>query len=304
MTQSTIWEIEDLPPDALQYGIEPQDPLVRRFRPVRPQMINPDPGSITAFKDALSVTLPSPWENPRGATLDASSYDSATIQMEADKDYMLPAYDWPKPGSLWQAELRKRYLIGLDHEITNTSQSPAMVLNPTATDLMLSGIRSQHNYDFTPRYGETSYQGHTLDFALPNSVTVVFISHHIPESIPSQTIDVLERIKNLPDNWDGDGATRIDPQTVEKAKQLIRQAFLAAPGRLKPPSVAPAFDGMIVAEWSGPEGRELILDIPAGDQIPGFLLVERSPQGEEIETDDELMMPWSIPHLIARLMGN
>lgn len=304
MTPSTIWKVEDLPPKALHYGIEPQEPLVRRFRPVRPQMINLDPGSITASKDPLSATPPPPWENPRGAIIDASSYGSATIQMDAGKDHMLPGYDWPNPGTLWQAELRKRDLIRLAHEITDTSQSSATVLNSTATDLIISGIPSQHNYDFIPGYEETSYQGHTLGFSLPNSVTVVFISHRITESIPSQTINALERIKNLPDNWDGDGATRIDPGTVEKAKQLIRQAFLAAPGRLKPPSVAPAFDGMIVAEWSGPDGRELILDIPAGDQFPGFLLVERSPQGEEIETDDELIPPWSVPRLIARLMGN
>ena len=133
-----------------------------------------------------------------------------------------------------------------------------------------------------------------------------FISHlhrAQPEVIPAQTLRVLQSIKALPDNWDGDGATRIAEETVSRATRLIRQAFQAAPNDLKPPSVAPAFGGMIVAEWSGPGGRELILDIPPAGESPGFLLVEPNGEGEEIETDAELTPPWTMRQLIARLIG-
>jgi hypothetical protein len=121
--------------------------------------------------------------------------------------------------------------------------------------------------------------------------------------VPVQTLRSLKRIKELPDNWDGDGASRIEEETVLRAAGLIREAFQAAPNKLKPPSVAPAFGGMIVAEWSGPDGRELILDIPPAGEVPGFLLVEPSVDGDEIETDALLVPPWSMRHLIARLNG-
>ena len=123
------------------------------------------------------------------------------------------------------------------------------------------------------------------------------------EIIPLQTLRTLRRIKELPDNWDGDGATRIQEETVLRATKLIREAFQAAPNKLKRPSVAPAFGGMIVAEWSGPSGRELILDIPPAGEPPGFLLVEPSVDGDEIETDAVLAPPWSMRQLIARLTG-
>ena len=123
------------------------------------------------------------------------------------------------------------------------------------------------------------------------------------DPVPVQTLRALERIKQLPDNWDGDGASRIEEATVSKAERLIREAFRASPNKLKPPSIAPGFGGMIVAEWSGTEGRELILDIPPGGEAPGFLLVEPLVDGDEIETDGVLGPSWSMRHLITRLNG-
>ena len=151
---------------------------------------------------------------------------------------------------------------------------------------------------------QETVQDHIREHAIRPSTTLIHLAEAHPNPIPSETLAALERIKGLPDNWDGDGASRIDEKTVEKAEQLIREAFLAAPQGLKSPSVAPGFGGMIVAEWSGPKGRELILDIHAGDETPGFLLVERSPDGEEIETDEELSPPWYIPNLISRLVSD
>ena len=123
------------------------------------------------------------------------------------------------------------------------------------------------------------------------------------EVIPAGILRALQRIRELPDNWDGDGATRIEEETLSRATRLIREACRVAPHDLKPPSVAPAFGGMIVAEWSGPGGRELILDIPPLGEVPGFLLVEPSGEGDEIETDAELAPPWTMRQLIARLTG-
>ena len=146
----------------------------------------------------------------------------------------------------------------------------------------------------------------TFELVEGNLGVNAFVSHFHEirqEFIPLQTLRSLQRIRELPDNWDGDGATCIQEETVLRATRLIREAFQVAPNKLKPPSVAPAFGGMIVAEWSGPGGRELILDIPPAGEPPGFLLVEPSVEGGEIETDAALAPPWSMRLLIARLTG-
>ena len=179
-------------------------------------------------------------------------------------------------------------------------------LYSTATDAITVGTYGSMSLGSTYHANETFYLRKLLEdaFRLFGALIILVEPNPNPDPAPSETLTALERIKELPDNWDGDGASRIDEKTVEKAQQLIREAFLAAPDKLKPPSIAPGFGGMIVAEWSGPEGRELILDIHPGDEASAFLLVEHSPDGEEIETDEELGSTWSMRDLIVRLIGN
>ena len=97
-------------------------------------------------------------------------------------------------------------------------------------------------------------------------------------AIPAETKNALARIRELPDNWDGDGASVISPHTVERAEELIRDAFVFAPDKLRPPSVAPGYGGMIVIEWSDDKGSELILDV-LPDEPVRFLLMGYSLTG-------------------------
>ena len=122
--------------------------------------------------------------------------------------------------------------------------------------------------------------------------------------IPKVTLDALNRISSLSNNWDGNEAQRVHPNTIEKARLLLEEAFSVLPVNIPLPSVAPAFNGMIVVEWTGLEGRELILDVPPGEEPPGFLLVDPNAVGAEKETDSEIGDEWSIRGVIARLLGD
>ena len=174
---------------------------------------------------------------------------------------------------------------------------------PSATIFPADDTHGLAGFGLVSRGNETGCEIKLTEAVFRASVlrNILIRTSNVP--IPSETIRALNRIKELPDDWDGDGASKIEEETVSKATSLIREAFLASSSKLEPPSVAPAFGGMIVAEWSGPGGRELILDIPPGDEPPGFLLVEPSDDGNEIETDAEIGNFWSIRDVIARLNG-
>ena len=269
---------------------------------MRPKMIELNTEGVITFNDPQNASPLALWEDDTKITANASSYRGMRIQRESDGEYRIPTYNWPMAGSDWIADLQDIRFIRLRHGISDTSQLAERMLSSTATNVIAAGTYDQDNYDIAYNVNKAFYLRNLLDGARRRPVAVVSVSGHSPNPIPSEALSALARIKNLPDNWDGDGASRINESTVAKAEQLIREAFLASPKRLKPPSVAPAFGGMIVAEWSGPGGRELILDIPAGDAPAGFLLVEVSPEGEELETDDQLGHAWSIQDLIARLI--
>ena len=272
---------------------------------MRRKMIELNTEGVITFNHPQNANPLALWEDDAKITANASSYRGMRIQRESDGEYRIPTYNWSMAGSDWIADLQDTPFIRLGHGISDTSQLAERMLSSTATNVMAAGTYDQGNYGLAYNVNKVNkafYLRNLLDAALRRPVTVVFVSGHSPSPIPSEALSALARIKNLPDNWDGDGASRINESTLAKAEQLIREAFLVSPKRLKPPSVAPAFGGMIVAEWSGPGGRELILDIPAGDAPAGFLLVEVSPEGEELETDDQLGHAWSIQDLIARLI--
>ena len=122
-------------------------------------------------------------------------------------------------------------------------------------------------------------------------------------NVPPVTRRTLDSLEALPENWDGEGAAKISRETIRKATALLNEAFSACQGGVQSPSIAPGFGGMIVAEWLGSNGKELILDIPPGDDPPGFLLVEPDPNGDEVEIDSEICTAWSISDVMSRFLG-
>ena len=85
---------------------------------------------------------------------------------------------------------------------------------------------------------------------------------------------------------------------------MLRRAYLVAGDVLPVPFISPAHDGMLVAEWKTATGKELILDVPPDETLPGFLLVEPSPSGDEFETDAEIGDEWPIERVIHQMLAS
>lgn len=120
--------------------------------------------------------------------------------------------------------------------------------------------------------------------------------------LPKAVIERLQYLARLPQNWDLDGAASISSGTIARARAILQEAFAAEGHNLPVPSIAPAYDGMLVIEWNSAAGKELTIDIPANDDPSGFLLVEPQSEGEEIEIDEELGGKWSTTAVIHRLL--
>ena len=256
-----------------------------------------------ALKDVSSFSFDVEW-GEGASVVRGFPGDGSLLEwlVSAEQCQLLPVDEPLAPQSFWS---RLRELNSLGH----ISEAPAFVEGhdyyaaSTATSLMKPAGNLVMPFEAG---SNTVAVGASAKLVEGEDAVYAFLRHlHSVERevVPSQTMRALERIRALPENWDGDGATRIAEETVSRATRLIRQAFRASPNDLKPPSVSPAFGGMIVAEWSGPGGRELILDIPPSGEPPGFLLVEPNGEGDEIETDADLTPPWTMRDLIARLAG-
>lgn len=123
--------------------------------------------------------------------------------------------------------------------------------------------------------------------------------------LPLEVENELDRISNLPANWDGDGIAAVDIFTIERTKYVLRMFFKYGGGRLAVPLVGPAHDGRMILEWDTDHGDELIVDVPASRTAPlRFLLVEPTPFGREMEIESEISDEWSIQAIVHRLLGN
>lgn len=302
MRAATIWDIEASTPESNLYSAEGGKILFGDFSVVCPKIIEVSQGGFNTFKEPQNASTLPFWDDYAKMGAGAVSYAVIGTPREADREFMIAAGDWPTADSDWLADLQDTPFTRSSYGIGDTSFLLERTLSSTATNVLTPDTLGQVAYHISYDAGKAYIARHLLDAALRRHVTIVLVADHDSDPVPKETLSALNAIKNLPDNWDGDGTSRIDVATVAKAERLIRQAFLTSPRRLMPPSVAPGFGGMIVAEWSGPTGIELILDIPPGDDPPGFLLVELSPEGDELETDDQLGHSWSIRDLIARLI--
>jgi hypothetical protein len=304
MRTSTISEIQAGSQEGLQSHEEAERMLFTRVVPRRKNHFYFTADGVNCFYNFDIPNAPAPWDENVKITQDLISHGLRWDQRESVGQHEIPSSEWPTAGSRRLTDWLETSAIRVGHQMAEMVRGPEKTTDSTATNFVAAGdyglliLEPAYNAD------EHLYWVKLIKDALRRSPVVTVIPSHEANPIPSETSRSLERIKELPDNWDGDGASRINEKTVSKAERLIREAFMTSPNKLDAPSVAPGFGGMIVAEWSGPEGRELILDIPPGDEAPGFLLVERSTEGNEIETDDELGPTWSMSELIARLLGD
>ena len=120
--------------------------------------------------------------------------------------------------------------------------------------------------------------------------------------LPQEILERMDYLAKLPNNWDGEGATPVSQVTINRLKELLERAT-ANVGDLPAPFISPAHDGMLVAEWDIPGGKELIIDVPLGTSPLEFLLTEIGDAGEEIEIDGEIGAPWTVGNLFRRFLA-
>lgn len=121
--------------------------------------------------------------------------------------------------------------------------------------------------------------------------------------VPQAIIDRLNDLVRLTSNWDGQGGSSVTESAVVALLSLLRRAYLVGGDQLTLPFICPSQDGTLVAEWKTSAGKELILDVPAGNDPPGFLLVEPQIGGQEVETDAEVGSRWPIEKVIFQLLA-
>ena len=123
--------------------------------------------------------------------------------------------------------------------------------------------------------------------------------------LPPEVENELERLANLPANWDGNGSIALDPATVARARFVLGFAFFFGGEALPVPFFSPTRDGRLILEWDIEPGRELIMDVPKPPDAPiRFLLVEPEAKGGESEIESEISDKWSMQGIVYRFLAN
>lgn len=94
------------------------------------------------------------------------------------------------------------------------------------------------------------------------------------------TVQSLLDLLQLPQNWDGYGAVRIQEQIAQKVLMVLVEVMESdAPA----PSIVPLSDGGVQVEWHR-RGRNLEIEFPDGE-APGFYYYE---DGSELESEGQV----------------
>lgn len=108
----------------------------------------------------------------------------------------------------------------------------------------------------------------------------------------------FEQLRQLPQNWDSYGASRISDKAIEKGESILTVMTAAAFDQQF--FVAPSPKGGVQIEWELP-GKELILEIPPSGEPITYLLVETTSTGEEREAEETIAGTEGLKHLLERI---
>jgi hypothetical protein len=123
--------------------------------------------------------------------------------------------------------------------------------------------------------------------------------------LPPEVESELERLSELPTDWDGNGTVALDQATVARARFVLGFAFFFGGEALPVPFLSPTRDGRLILEWELEPGRELIVDVPKPPDAPiRFLLVEPEADGGEAEIESEISDKWSMQGIVYRFLAN
>lgn len=122
-------------------------------------------------------------------------------------------------------------------------------------------------------------------------------------ALPQELSDRLAHLATLLPNWDSYGAVPISSDAITRTKAILRRILALGDKGIPLPFIGPSGDGTLVLEWKTPAGKELILDIPLGEEPLPFLLVEpQGPEGE-VETEGVIGETLTLAEVIRRLQA-
>ena len=114
----------------------------------------------------------------------------------------------------------------------------------------------------------------------------------------------IRRLRELPDNWDGQGARRLadDDDLIAKAEQTWDTVVEIMPATLLP-DVLPGPSGFITFSWRRVVGKNLQLNIFRGEDGQLILdwLLETRPSGRY--TDEAVFDPSLLPRLVEKYLA-
>jgi hypothetical protein len=108
------------------------------------------------------------------------------------------------------------------------------------------------------------------------------LSFEVPEPVPvwfNETMEALEQLSNLRDNWDSYGARPIKDDTIFTALDL---AYRILSHDADAPIVVPTSDSGVQLEWSD-NGYELEVRVRPNGDVSAFRFDEAAGEGNTIE---------------------
>ena len=130
--------------------------------------------------------------------------------------------------------------------------------------------------DVSRLIAESRRENRATDYSRPASVTC---EAEVAAWL-KPTLQSLQDLLQLPQDWDGYGAVRIQEQIAQKALMVLVEVMENdAPA----PSVVPLSDGGIQVEWHQ-RGRNIEIEFPA-DKAPDFYYYE---DGTELESEGQV----------------
>ena len=123
--------------------------------------------------------------------------------------------------------------------------------------------------------------------------------------LPSEVEAELERLADLPADWDENGTVALGKATIARTRFVLGFAFFFGGESLPVPFLSSTRDGRLILEWELGPSRELIMDVPKSPDAPiRFLLVEPEAGGRESEIESEISDKWSMQGIVYRFLAN
>ena len=117
-----------------------------------------------------------------------------------------------------------------------------------------------------------------------------------------KVLEGLEKIANLPEDWDGEGSPKIDPKLLGSVRSLLWQVAGADVPELQNLFVVPISGGGFQIEWDSDKKH---LEISFGDNIHAMFLTEETVDEKvqmvsgEFDSDNRNALVWLLRWFVS-----